>query len=138
MLACSGECMRYCCLLLLAATCIPSFAQTASQHGVYVGDMDRTADPCNDFFDYANGTWRKENPIPAYMDRWSRRWKAGEDAKDQLKVILDDVSSRTDWRKGSVEQLVGDYYGACMDEKKVNQLGFTPAMPMLKEIEAIG
>jgi putative endopeptidase len=133
--------MRYCCLLLFVATCIPSFAQnapTTSQHGIYVSDMDRSADPCNDFFDYANGTWRKDNPIPAYMDRWSRRWKAGEDAKDQLKVILDDVSSRTDWRKGSVEQLVGDYYGACMDEKKVNQLGFTPAMPMLKEIEAIG
>ena len=70
--------MRYCCLLLLAATCIPSFAQTASQHGVYVSDMDRTADPCNDFFDYANGTWRKENPIPAYMDRWSRRWKQAQ------------------------------------------------------------
>ena len=132
--------MRYCCLLLLAAFCLPSFSQstqTPSQHGVYVSDMDRSADPCNDFFNYANGTWRKENPIPAYMDRWSRRWKAGEDAKDQLKIILDDVSSRTDWRKGSVEQLVGDYYGACMDEKKVDQLGFTPAMPLLKEIDAI-
>jgi len=132
--------MRYCCLLLLVATCIPCFAQntqSTAQHGVYVSDMDRAADPCNDFFNYANGTWRKENPIPAYMDRWSRRWKAGEDAKDQLKVILEDVSSRTDWRKGSIEQLVGDYYGACMDEKKVDQLGFTPAMPMLKEIDAI-
>jgi endothelin-converting enzyme/putative endopeptidase len=133
--------MRCWCLLLLASLCIPTFAQntqSAAQHGVYVSDMERAADPCNDFFDYANGTWRKQNPIPAYMDRWSRRWKAGENAKDQLKVILDDVSSRTDWRKGSVEQLVGDYYGACMDEKKVDQLGFTPAMPLLKQIDAIG
>lgn len=133
--------MRYCCLLLITAICIPSIAQStpaASQHGVYISDLDRAADPCNDYFNYANGTWRKENPIPGYMDRWSRRWKAGEDAKDQLKVILEDVSSRTDWRKGSVEQLVGDYYGACMNEKKVDQLGFTPAMPLLKEIDAIG
>jgi endothelin-converting enzyme/putative endopeptidase len=116
---------------------IPCLAQKDEQRGIYVGDLDRTVDPCMDFFEYSNGTWRKQNPIPSYMDRWSRRWKAGEDAKDQLKTILDDVSSRTDWKRGSVEQLVGDYYGACMDERKVDQLGFTPAMPVLKEIDAI-
>jgi endothelin-converting enzyme/putative endopeptidase len=65
------------------------------------------------------------------MDRWSRRWKAGEEAKDQLKVILDDVSSRMDWPKGSVEQLIGDYYGSCMDEARIDRLGLAPAEPML-------
>jgi endothelin-converting enzyme/putative endopeptidase len=72
------------------------------------------------------------------MDRWSRRWKAGEDAKDQLKLILDEVSSRRDWPKGSVEQLIGDYYGSCMDEARINRLGLTPAEGMLKEIRGIG
>ena len=72
------------------------------------------------------------------MDRWSRRWEAGEEAKDQLKVILDDVSSRPDWPKGSVEQLIGDYYGSCMDEARINRLGLAPAEPMLKEIRGIG
>src|SRR5215471_1428434 len=135
----SGETMRYCSVLLLAlVTCSSSFAQNLQeQRGIYVGDLDRTADPCTDFFQYSNGSWRKQNPVPSYMDRWSRRWKAGEDAKDQLKTILDEVSSRTDWKRGTVEQLVGDYYGACMDEKKVDQLGFTPAMPLLQEIDAI-
>src|SRR5438270_11720433 len=130
--------MRYCFILLLATIALPSFAQKTQQRGIYLSDLDRTADPCTDFTEYANGTWHKQNPIPGYMDRWSRRWQAGENAKDQLKVILDDVSSRADWKRGSVEQLVGDYYGACMDEKKVDQLGFTPAMPLLKEIDAIG
>jgi endothelin-converting enzyme/putative endopeptidase len=131
--------MRYCSVLLLAiVTSFSSFAQNGpEQRGIYVADLDRTADPCTDFFEYSNGTWRKQNPIPSYMDRWSRRWKAGEDAKDQLKSILDDVSSRTDWKRGTVEQLVGDYYGACMDEKKVDQLGFTPAIPLLKQIDAV-
>jgi putative endopeptidase len=130
--------MRYCWVLLLAIAAISSsFAQNGQQRGIYVEDLDRKADPCNDFFEYSNGTWRKQNPIPSYMDRWSRRWKAGEDAKDQLKTILDDVSSRTDWKRGTVEQLVGDYYGACMDENKVDQLGFTPAMPLLKQVDAI-
>jgi putative endopeptidase len=129
--------MRFCYVLVFAIVTLPCLAQKGGQRGIYVDDLDRTVDPCTDFFGYSNGTWRKQNPIPSYMDRWSRRWKAGEDAKDQLKTILDDVSSRTDWKRGSVEQLVGDYYGACMDEQKVDKLGFTPAMPLLKEIDAI-
>ncbi|PYV71863.1 MAG: hypothetical protein DMG97_14915 [Acidobacteria bacterium] len=128
--------MRGCTLLLLITLSVSLFAQT-EQHGIQVGDLDRNADPCTDFFHYANGTWRAQNPIPDYMDRWSRRWESGQKAKDQLKVILEDVSSRTDWPQGSVEQLVGDYYGTCMDEARVNKLGITPATPMLRDIEAM-
>ena len=47
--------------------------------------MDRKADPCTDFFEFANGAWRAQNPIPASMPRWSRRWAAGESTKDRLK-----------------------------------------------------
>jgi putative endopeptidase len=68
------------------------------------------------------------------MNRWSRRWQAGEEAKDQLKNILDEVSRRTDWPRGSTEQLIGDYYGSCMDETQINKLGITPAQPMLSDI----
>jgi endothelin-converting enzyme/putative endopeptidase len=71
------------------------------------------------------------------MDRWSRRWKAGEQAKDQLKDILEDVSKKTDWPKGSVEQLIGDFYGSCMDQAQINKLGLAPAEPMLKQIDAM-
>jgi endothelin-converting enzyme/putative endopeptidase len=124
-------------LLLISLVGTLAFAQNASQHGIQTADMDRKADPCTDFAQYSNGTWHAQNPIPAYMDRWSRRWQAGEVAKDQLKEILDDVSRRTDWPKGSVEQLIGDYYGSCMDEARINKLGMAPAEPMLKEIDAI-
>lgn len=125
--------------LLLAVSLWPLsvFAQTGSQHGIQVGDLDRKADPCIDFAQYANGTWHAQNPIPSYMDRWSRRWQAGEEAKDQLKDILEDVSKKTDWPKGSVEQLIGDYYGSCMDEARINKAGLAPAEPLLKQIDAI-
>jgi putative endopeptidase len=124
-------------LLLLLATCATLPAQTATPRGVQPGDIDHNADPCTDFFQFANGKWRAENPIPPSMVRWSRRWQAGEDAKEQLKVILDDVSKRMDWPRGSAEQLIGDYYGACMDESRVNKLGIEPARPMLAEIDAM-
>src|SRR5579864_8855421 len=96
-------------LLLVGSASL--FAQTSSPKGVELGDIDKAADPCTDFFQFANGKWRAENPIPPSMVRWSRRWKAGEDAKEQLKGILDDVSRKTDWPRGSVEELISDYYG---------------------------
>jgi endothelin-converting enzyme/putative endopeptidase len=52
-------------------------------------------------------------------------------------VILEEVSSRADWPKGSVEQLIGDYYGSCMDETRINSLGLRPAEPMLEDIQNI-
>ena len=123
-------------IVLVVLICAsPFLAQTAARHGVQLGDLDRKCDPCTDFAEFANGTWHAQNPIPAYMDRWSRRWRAGEEAKDQLKVILDDVSRRTDWPSGSVEQLIGDYYGSCMDEARINKLGLAPAEPVLKDIK---
>jgi len=123
-------------ILCVFLACIAALGQTA-QKGVEAADIDRKADPCNDFFQYANGAWRAANPIPASMQRWSRRWASGELAKDQLKEILDDASKKTDWPKGSIEQQIGDYYGACMNEKRLNELGIKPIQPMLAEIDAI-
>src|SRR5437899_472979 len=123
--------------LVLLVGSVSLFAQSTAPRGVQPGDIDQKADPCTDFFQYANGKWRAENPIPPSMVRWSRRWQAGEAAKDQLKIILDDVSKRTDWPHSSVEQLIGDYYGSCMDEARINKLGIAPAKPTLDEIDAM-
>jgi endothelin-converting enzyme/putative endopeptidase len=72
------------------------------------------------------------------MVRWSRRWAAGELAKDQLKVILEEVSSQESLPKGSVEQLIGDHYAACMDETRIDRLGDAPIEPLLKQIASMG
>lgn len=122
-------------LFVVAFSC--AVLAQSPQKGVEPADIDRKADPCNDFFQYANGAWRAANPIPASMQRWSRRWASGELAKDQLKEILDGASKKTDWPKGSIEQQIGDYYGACMNEKRLNELGIKPIQPMLAEIDAI-
>src|SRR5215471_17937122 len=108
--------------LLFLAACLPVLGQANAQHGVQTSDLDRKADPCIDFPEYANGTWHAQNPVPAYMDRWSRRWQAGDKAKERLKDILDETARRTDWPQGSPEQLIGDFYGSCMNEAKINKL----------------
>jgi len=113
------------------------FSQSASLHGIDLGDLDRKADPCTDFFQFANGTWRANNPIPATMTRWSKRWQSGETAKDKLKDILDDVEKQSAAPNGSTEQLIGDYYGACMDESKINARAVTPVQPWFTKIDAV-
>jgi putative endopeptidase len=122
-------------LVALAAAALAAAAPT--RKGIETGDLDRGVAPCTDFYEFANGAWRAANPIPPSMVRWSRRWAAGEAVKDQLNAILAEVSARADWPKGSVEQLIGDYYGACMDEATVEKLGLEPIKPLLTEIDAL-
>jgi len=122
---------------LLAAAPAVLAADAPPLRGIETGDLDRSVAPCSDFYGFANGAWRAANPIPPSMVRWSRRWAAGEAAKEQLQSILDELQARATWPKGSVEQLVGDFYAACTDQKKADELGKTPVQPLLAEIDGL-
>ena len=54
-------------------------AASSPQRGAELADVDRSVDPCTDFYQFSNGAWRAHNPIPASMQKWSRRWQAGEE-----------------------------------------------------------
>ncbi len=122
---------------LALCTLLLTFAAVAEERGVFMEDIDRTANACTNFFDYANGAWRKANPIPASQSRWSRRWAAGEASKDQLKTIVDELSQRSDWPKGSVDQQIADFYGSCMDSERINARRLEPIKPYLDRISKI-
>src|SRR6201986_4823151 len=110
----------------LAAICVaaPIRAQENPPHGIDPHDLDRKASPCNDFYEFANGTWRDKNPIPASMVIWSKRWAAGEATKDVLHGILEDAAAKAPQEPPkSTERLIGDYYAACMDQKAIDALG---------------
>src|SRR5262249_40660530 len=123
--------------IVLSFAAVAAAGDPAPSRGIEAGDLDRSADACTDFFQFANGTWRASHPIPDSMTRWSRRWAAGETAKEQLKTILDEVSASRSWPPGSVEQLIGDFHGSCMDEARIDALGLKPIQPLLAEIDAL-
>jgi endothelin-converting enzyme/putative endopeptidase len=115
----------------------PGNAQQGALKGIETSDLNKTVAPCDNFYDFSNGAWRAQNPIPASMDRWSRRWQAGENNKDQLRKILDEVAAEPEQPKGSTAQLTGDFYAACIDQKAVDAAGITPLRTYLDEIDSI-
>jgi len=108
--------------------------QQTQLHSIDVSDLDRKTEPCTDFAQFSNGSWHARNPIPASQTRWSRRWQSGETAKDRLKDILESIDPATA-ANGSTEQIIGDYYRACMDESRVNARGAEPLKPWFAKID---
>jgi putative endopeptidase len=124
-------------VLLMMTAWIGAYAQQAALKGIETSDLNRTVQPCDNFYDFANGSWRAQNPIPSSMDRWSRRWQAGEQNKDQLRKILEELSSGPAQPKGTPAQLTGDFYAACTNVKAVDEVGAAPLKPYLAQIDAI-
>jgi endothelin-converting enzyme/putative endopeptidase len=101
-----------------------------------VPSMDKSADPCMDFYQYTCGGWMKNNPIPPDQAAWSVYGKLTVDNQRFLWGILDELAKKTAGRTPT-QQKIGDYFGACMDEAAVEKLGATPLKPALDAIAAL-
>jgi len=100
-------------------------------------NMDLSIKPGDDFFDYANGTWLKQNPIPAKETRWGSFNILHQENVDKLLKLLNEVSSTTGQPKGSLRQRVGDLYASGMDSLTIEKLGYNPIKPDLARISKI-
>jgi endothelin-converting enzyme/putative endopeptidase len=108
-------------------------AQSAS--GVDLGAIDKSVDPCQDFYQYACGTWMKNNPIPPDESRWARFNEVIERNQVILRGILED--SEKYQTRSPIDQKIGGFYGSCMDEPRIEQLGTKPLSAELDRIARV-
>jgi putative endopeptidase len=112
------------------------FSTLAQSKGFDTTRMDRSADACEDFFQYANGTWIKNTEIPASETRWGSFNILIDNNNTILKGILENAA-KTKSPKGSDSQLIGGFYSSCMDEARIDKRGIKTIKPYLKKIKKI-
>ena len=105
--------------------------QTQSRTAVETGSLDRSADPCTDFYQFACGGWIEKNPLPADRRSYGRIQEVQDRNFAILRRILETPGATGDARKAS------DYYAACVDTAAIEARGLRPLQPLLARIDAL-
>lgn len=124
--------------LLLAG----ALAQQPAGRGFDTSSLDRSCQPCEDFFKFANGGWLSRNPVPAAYSSWGRFHELDERNREQVRQILEDAAKSAGGNEGnggnkSNEQKIGAYYASCMDAAQVEAAGLKPIEPELRRVEQV-
>ncbi len=123
------------CFVLISLASAQQAAPASAKHepALDVTSMDRTVDPCVDFFQYSCGGWIKSNPIPPDQSSWDTYSKMQDENRERLRGILEAAAKPLSIRDAS-EQKIGDFYASCMDENAINAKGTEPLKPQLDRI----
>jgi putative endopeptidase len=98
-------------------------------------NMDLSVKPGDNFYQYANGTWIKNTPIPASKTRWGSFDALAEESSKALKGLLEDAAKNPG--NNSLMKRVGDYYASAMDSIAIEKLGYKPIKPFIDAITAL-
>jgi endothelin-converting enzyme/putative endopeptidase len=124
-----------CGVLLASGALAQTTEATESKSGLDFGAIDKSANPCYNFYQYACGNWMKNNPIPADESSWSTFNQLFERNQNILRGILE--NSEKHQSESSLDQKIGGFYQSCMDESGIEERGTAPLQPELERISRI-
>jgi endothelin-converting enzyme/putative endopeptidase len=101
-----------------------------------VASMDRTADPCQDLYQFSCGGWQKNNPLPGDQANWSVYGKLYQENQRYLWGILQD-DAKPNPARTATQQKIGDYFYSCMDVDAVEKVGAEPLAADLARIDGM-
>jgi putative endopeptidase len=134
---------RICVIALVLASLLssaraqqPAAAPSKPEPALDITSMDRSIDPCVDFFKYSCGGWIKNNPIPPDQSSWDTYSKMQDENRGRLRGILE-AAAVPDPNRNAATQKIGDYYASCTDEKAIDAKGAEPLKPELERIASI-
>jgi putative endopeptidase len=99
--------------------------------------MDRSVDPTEDFYGYATGTWRRNNPVPADKAIWGGFTELIERNFVLLRALLESAQSDASAAPASPRRQVGDFYASALDQARRESVGFAPIRAQLEQIARI-
>jgi putative endopeptidase len=123
-------------LVVTAGSFSQSSSGTKPGSGFSIDNIDKSVDPCVDFYQYACGNWIKNSEIPADRAAWQSFSELDESNLQVEKGILEKATSGGAARN-PIDQKIGDMYGSCMDEKAVDARGIEPVKPELARVAAV-
>lgn len=121
-------------LLMIATTPLAGMAQGQLKSGIDLSDLDTSARPGDNFYEYACGGWIKKNPLPAAYSRYGSFDRLQEDNNKRINTILTELLG-TSYAAGTTEQKLSDFYKLATDSDRLNREGVTPVMPLINELE---
>src|SRR6478736_5966950 len=122
-------------LLLLSAVSVFAQSEPVSPSPDFSA-IDKSADPCTDFYAYSCGNWMKTNTIPPDQASWLSFRELDDRNEAILRQILE-KAELNDSHRNATDQKIGDYYESCMDESAANSKGLDPLKPELARIAAV-
>src|ERR1700753_1827551 len=95
-----------------------------------VTSLDRSVDPCVDFYKFSCGGWQKSNPIPSDQAGWGVYGKLTNENQQLLWGILE-ADAKPSTTRTAIQQKVGDYYESCMNTAAIDTAGLKPLQSAL-------